>query len=113
VDLMMEKDKLSSLGDTTHPKSFPPLSTPVTTVGNAPGKTSYANITGKPSEKKVNIRTLFTPGGNGIDVVVPMDSIHAISDRFANTTYGFILGKKAAYPIVVNYVRNTWAPLMD
>ncbi|GKB55723.1 RNA-directed DNA polymerase, eukaryota, reverse transcriptase zinc-binding domain protein, partial [Tanacetum coccineum] len=35
-------------------------------------------------------------------------SIHAISDRFANTTYGFFLGKKVAYTVVANYVRNTW-----
>ncbi|GJU51166.1 putative reverse transcriptase domain-containing protein [Tanacetum coccineum] len=102
------KDMLSSLEDTTVSKSFPPLSTPVTTAGNAPGKSSYANITSKPSGKKVNVRTLFTPGGNRIDVVVPVDSIHAISEPFANTPYGFFLGKKVAYPVVANYVRNTW-----
>nr|GEV48984.1 hypothetical protein [Tanacetum cinerariifolium] len=90
VDLMMEKDKLSSLEDTTVLESFPPLSTLVTTAGNALGKSSYANITGKPNGKKVNVRTLFTPGGNGIDVVVLVDSIRAISERFSNTTYGSI-----------------------
>ncbi|GKE41491.1 cytokinin dehydrogenase 3-like protein [Tanacetum coccineum] len=95
---------------TTVMGSFPPLSTlGTTTAGNAPGKSSYANITGKPSGKKVNVHTLFTPGGNGIDVVVPVDSIQAISERFANTAYGFFLGKKMAYPVVANYVRNTWA----
>ncbi|GJW09243.1 hypothetical protein Tco_1575070 [Tanacetum coccineum] len=108
VDMMTKKDKLSSLEDTTVPESFPPLSMPVSTVGNTPGKSSYANITGKPSGKKVNVRTLFTPGGNEIDVVVPVDSIRAISKRFANKTYGFFLGKKVAYPVVANYVRNTW-----
>ncbi|GJY12216.1 RNA-directed DNA polymerase, eukaryota, reverse transcriptase zinc-binding domain protein [Tanacetum coccineum] len=60
--------------------SFPPLPTQVTTsAGNAPGKSLYANITGKPSGKKVNVHTLFTPGG-----------------------------KKVAYNVVANYVRNTW-----
>ncbi|GJX30736.1 putative reverse transcriptase domain-containing protein [Tanacetum coccineum] len=62
----------------------------------------------KPSGKKVDVHTLFTPGGNGIDVVVLVDSIYAISERFANTAYGFFLGKKVAYPVVANYVRNTW-----
>ncbi|GJV20595.1 hypothetical protein Tco_1369615 [Tanacetum coccineum] len=66
-------------------------------AGNASDKSSYANVTGKPSGKKLNIRTLFIPGGNGIDVVVPVESIRAISDRFANTTYGFFLGKLVAY----------------
>ncbi|GJY28054.1 hypothetical protein Tco_0403821 [Tanacetum coccineum] len=32
----------------------------------------------------------------------------AISECFANTNYGFFLGKKVAYPVVANYVRNTW-----
>ncbi|GJY52043.1 retrotransposon protein, putative, ty1-copia subclass [Tanacetum coccineum] len=86
----------------------PPLPTEVTSAGNAPGKSSYANITGKPSGKKVNVCTFFTPEGNGIDVVVPVDSIRAISERFANKAYGFFLEKKVAYPVVANYVRNTW-----
>ncbi|GKE46239.1 retrotransposon protein, putative, ty1-copia subclass, partial [Tanacetum coccineum] len=75
---------------------------------NAPGKSSYANVTCKPSGKKVNFHTLFTPGGNEIDVFVLVDSIRAISERFYNTAYGFFLGKKVAYPVVANYVRNTW-----
>ncbi|GKC39180.1 hypothetical protein Tco_1051564, partial [Tanacetum coccineum] len=99
------KEALGTNHDTSIPKvvnevgkddvmeSFPPLSTPVTTTaGNAPGKSLYANITGKPSGKKVNVRTLFTPRGNGIDAVVLVDSIRAISERFANRTYGFFLG---------------------
>ncbi|GJV91858.1 putative reverse transcriptase domain-containing protein [Tanacetum coccineum] len=99
--MTVEMQKKSSLEDTTVLGSFPPLS-------NAPGKSSYANVTGKPSGKKLNIRTLFTPGGNGIDVVVPVDSIRAISERFGNTAYAFFLGKKVAYPVVANNVRNTW-----
>ncbi|GJR87573.1 cytokinin dehydrogenase 3-like protein [Tanacetum coccineum] len=104
VDMMVEKEKISSLEDTTVPESFPTLTTSVTTTaGNAPGKSSYANITGKPSGKKVNIHTLFTPGGNRIDVVVLVDSIRAISERFANTAYGFFLRKKVAYPVAANF----------
>nr|GEV60429.1 hypothetical protein [Tanacetum cinerariifolium] len=49
------------------------------------------NTPGKPSGKKVNVRTLFTPKGNGIDVVILVDSIRAISERCANTCYGFFL----------------------
>ncbi|GKB13816.1 hypothetical protein Tco_0847739 [Tanacetum coccineum] len=113
VDMMVEKEKISSLDDTTVPESFPTLTTPdTTTAGNALGKSTYANITGKPSRKKVNVHTLFTPGGNGIDVVVPVDSIRAISERFANTAYGFFLGKKVAYPVVANYplILMKWHP---
>ncbi|GJY05453.1 hypothetical protein Tco_0371393 [Tanacetum coccineum] len=49
----------------------------------------------------------FTANPNK-DVVVPVEFIRAISERFANTTYGFFLGKRVAYPVVANYVRNTW-----
>nr|GEZ64263.1 hypothetical protein [Tanacetum cinerariifolium] len=63
VDMTVEIEKLSSVEDTIVLGSFPPLSTPViTTTGNDPDKSSYANVTGKPSGKKLNIRTLFTPG---------------------------------------------------
>ncbi|GKE32169.1 hypothetical protein Tco_1451491, partial [Tanacetum coccineum] len=109
VDMMVDMDKLSSLEDTNVLGSFPPLSTPdITMASNAPDKSSYANVTGKPSGKKMNIRTLFTTGANRIDVVVPVESIRAISECFANTSYGFFLGKRVAYPVVTNYVRNTW-----
>nr|GEY34102.1 hypothetical protein [Tanacetum cinerariifolium] len=88
---------------------YPPLPTQeANSVANAPVKPFYATATGKPNGKKVNVRTLFTLGDNGIDVVVPVDSMRAISARFANTAYGFFLGKTVAYPVVANYVRNTW-----
>nr|GEV62501.1 hypothetical protein [Tanacetum cinerariifolium] len=77
-------------------------------AGNALGNPSYSTATCKPSGKKVNVHTLFTPEGNRIHVVVLVDSIRAISERFANTTYGFFLGKKVAYLVVANYIRNTW-----
>ncbi|GJU80203.1 retrotransposon protein, putative, unclassified [Tanacetum coccineum] len=43
-----------------------------------------------------------------VDVVVPVESIRAISERFANKAYGFFLVKHVAYPLVANYVRKTW-----
>ncbi|GJY53315.1 retrotransposon protein, putative, ty1-copia subclass [Tanacetum coccineum] len=112
VDETMKKEKQSSLVDTTGLGSYSPLHTQeTTTAGNTAGKSSYANVTGKPSETKVNFHTLFTPGSNGIDVVVLVESIRAISKRFANTAYGFFLGKRVAYLVVSNYVRNTWGSM--
>ncbi|GKC35981.1 putative reverse transcriptase domain-containing protein, partial [Tanacetum coccineum] len=37
------------------------------------------------------------------DVAVPLESIRAINERFANTAYGFFLGKRVAYHVVANY----------
>nr|GFA02610.1 RNA-directed DNA polymerase, eukaryota, reverse transcriptase zinc-binding domain protein [Tanacetum cinerariifolium] len=64
--------------------------------------TSYANLfTARLSRKAMNFRTLFTPGGNGVDVVVSVESIRAIRARFANTVYGFFLGKRVAYQLLL------------
>nr|GEZ29850.1 hypothetical protein [Tanacetum cinerariifolium] len=82
--------------------------TPNISTDNLNKGTSYANLfTGVSIEKSVNFRTIFTPEGNRIDVVLPVESIRAISERFANTAYGFFLGKRVAYHVVTNYVRNT------
>ncbi|GJT38091.1 hypothetical protein Tco_0937956 [Tanacetum coccineum] len=71
--------------------------------------TFYDNLfTGGSSRKAMNFRTLFTPRDNGVDVIVLVESIRAISEQFANTAYGFFLRKRVAYPVVANYVRNTW-----
>ncbi|GJY15220.1 hypothetical protein Tco_0385642 [Tanacetum coccineum] len=97
------KEKQCPVVNITSLGSYPPLPTQATSsAGNAPGKCSYANITCKPSGKKLNIRTFLTPEGNGIDVVVSVESIQATSERFVNTTYGFVLGKRAAYRVVAN-----------
>ncbi|GKE98296.1 hypothetical protein Tco_0021647, partial [Tanacetum coccineum] len=110
------KEKQSCLVDTTTLNventglnSYPPLPKQRSTPGgNSLGMSSYVNVTSEPSRKTLNFRTLYTPRGNGIDVVVPVESIRTISDRFANTAYGFFLGKRLAYLVVANYVRNTW-----
>nr|GEW04907.1 zinc knuckle CX2CX4HX4C [Tanacetum cinerariifolium] len=46
-----------------------------TSVGNTPGMSSYANVTGEPSRKALNFCNLFKLGGNRIDVVVLVESI--------------------------------------
>nr|GFB47351.1 hypothetical protein [Tanacetum cinerariifolium] len=72
------------------------------------GPTSYAKLgTGEPSRKSVNTRILIAPVGNKADVAIALESIRAISEWFANTSCGFLLGKRVAYPVVANYVRNT------
>ncbi|GKB05926.1 hypothetical protein Tco_0834121, partial [Tanacetum coccineum] len=79
--------------------------TPSKSTANPNKGTSYANLfTGGPSRKAMNFRTLFTPRGNRVDVVVSVESIRAISERFANTAYGFFLGKCVAYLVVANYL---------
>ncbi|GJZ40903.1 hypothetical protein Tco_0587789 [Tanacetum coccineum] len=61
------------------------------------------------SRKSVNFCSLTPLVGNGDDVVIPSESIQAISERFVNSAYGFFLGKRVAYHVVVNCVKNTWS----
>ncbi|GJX15724.1 hypothetical protein Tco_0216556 [Tanacetum coccineum] len=76
-----DMDKLSYLDDTTVLGSFSPLSTPVSTMaGNAPGKSSYANVT--------------------------VESIRAISDCFVNTAYGSMDGLDAMLKNGPWFIRN-------
>nr|GEX07784.1 reverse transcriptase domain-containing protein [Tanacetum cinerariifolium] len=80
--------------------------TPSNSTSNPNKGTSYAKLfTGKSSRKSVNFRTLITPARNEIDVVVPLESVRASSERFVNTTYSFFMEKWVAYFIVANYVK--------
>nr|GEW20494.1 RNA-directed DNA polymerase, eukaryota, reverse transcriptase zinc-binding domain protein [Tanacetum cinerariifolium] len=58
------------------------------------------------SWKSVNFCTLYTLAGNGMDVYVSKESVCVVNERLNNIVYGFFLGKH--YPIVENYVKNTW-----
>ncbi|GKA47357.1 hypothetical protein Tco_0740240 [Tanacetum coccineum] len=83
--------------------------TPISSIVDPKLGTSYDKLfTKERSRKSVNFRTLITPAGNGADVTVMLESIRAISERFVNMAYGFFLGKRVAYLVVANYVRNTW-----
>ncbi|GJU92351.1 putative reverse transcriptase domain-containing protein [Tanacetum coccineum] len=74
------------------------------------GPTSYAKlVTSEPSRKSVNFRSFIASGGNEADMAILLEYIRAISKRFANTTYGFFSRKWVAYPVVANYVKNTWS----
>ncbi|GKF10462.1 hypothetical protein Tco_0048388, partial [Tanacetum coccineum] len=84
IDEPVVKEKQSSLVDTSIP------------IVEKSGLSSYPPLPTQGSTSAGN-----TP-------VVPVESIRAISERFANTAYGFFLGKRVAYPVVANYVRNTW-----
>nr|GEV90334.1 hypothetical protein [Tanacetum cinerariifolium] len=59
------KSSLSHMVNPTDLGLYPPLPMQETaSAGNAPSKSSYANVTSKPSGKKLNFCTFFTPGNN-------------------------------------------------
>ncbi|GJV89038.1 hypothetical protein Tco_1532976 [Tanacetum coccineum] len=73
----------------------------------------HGNVTGEQVVKEKQSSLLIrgstlagnSPGGNRIEVVMSVESIRAISERFANTAYGFFLGKRMAYPGMSSYAR--------
>nr|GEU60824.1 hypothetical protein [Tanacetum cinerariifolium] len=61
---------------------------------------------------KVNFRTLFNEENvEDADFVLPKENVEMAHARFANSLVGFFVGKRVAFPLVQNYVNNTWSKL--
>nr|GEZ23686.1 hypothetical protein [Tanacetum cinerariifolium] len=92
------------------------------TVGNIWGTTevnenhegtntkSFVNVvTGTKPNSKINFRTLFNEERvENSDFVLPMANVVAAKNKFANSLVGIFIGKRVAFPLVKNYVTNTW-----
>ncbi|GJU23244.1 zinc knuckle CX2CX4HX4C containing protein, partial [Tanacetum coccineum] len=71
---------------------------------------SYAAMMGSTSNKRVNIKSLVHENGvPGAHIALPKESVDEIANKFANTLYGYFIGRKHAFQIVDNYVKNAWA----
>nr|GEV61536.1 hypothetical protein [Tanacetum cinerariifolium] len=61
---------------------------------NTKGAVSFVKlVTDEPSRKNVNFCTLLAPAGNEADVAISLESVRVVSEHFANSVYGFFLGK--------------------
>ncbi|GKB62774.1 hypothetical protein Tco_0918960 [Tanacetum coccineum] len=90
-------------------EDVPPIVEPVATEVQSPlmDKTNAVN-TGGGSYLPLPTKGTTPPGNTP---VVLVESIRAVSDRFANSAYGFFLGKRVAYPVVANYLGTRGAGL--
>ncbi|GJS72434.1 zinc knuckle CX2CX4HX4C containing protein [Tanacetum coccineum] len=72
---------------------------------------SFASVLqNKPNKKIVKITELRNDiNVDGAAVAIPYEAVEEVSSRFTNTLYGFFIGKRLAFPLVENYVKNTWA----
>ncbi|KAJ0615164.1 hypothetical protein HanIR_Chr02g0070901 [Helianthus annuus] len=72
---------------------------------------SFANVVKNPKENiKVNFRAMESSEVvDGADVVIPLTSVKQVTDRYANTLYGYFLGKRLAFPVVDFFAKNNWA----
>ncbi|GKC03824.1 hypothetical protein Tco_0995434, partial [Tanacetum coccineum] len=72
-------------------------------------KVSFASILNKqPVKKVVRIVELRNEEvAEGAVVALPFEAVEEVSARFTNTLYGYFIGKRLAFPLVENYVKNT------
>ncbi|GJS32606.1 retrovirus-related pol polyprotein from transposon TNT 1-94 [Tanacetum coccineum] len=72
-------------------------------------KTFAAAVVTEKTNPKVNFRSLFNEDKvEDIDFVLPIENVMAAQHRFNNSLVGFFVGKGVAFPLVKNYVTNTW-----
>ncbi|KAJ0942865.1 hypothetical protein HanPSC8_Chr03g0097231 [Helianthus annuus] len=71
---------------------------------------SFANAVKNSQEKvTVNFREMESSEVvDGADVVIPLASVKQVTDRYANTLYGYFLGKRLAFPVVDYFAKNNW-----
>ncbi|GJV22645.1 zinc knuckle CX2CX4HX4C containing protein [Tanacetum coccineum] len=62
-----------------------------------------------PSKSKANFRSLFLENlSEGANFSIPRKVVETVSTQFANTLYGYFIGKCMAFLIVEYYVQNNW-----
>ncbi|GKA57467.1 zinc knuckle CX2CX4HX4C containing protein [Tanacetum coccineum] len=68
------------------------------------------NVNNKLAQKMVKISELHNSEFvEGVALVIPLEAVEKVGTNFANTLYGYFIGKRLAYHLVENYVKNTWA----
>nr|GEX46643.1 hypothetical protein [Tanacetum cinerariifolium] len=86
-------------------------SIPTVTEVKAVVKPLFASVIKEKTPRKViKIRKLRSQEVvNGASVTLPFEAMEEVNARFSNTLYGYFIGKRLAYPLVENYVKNAWA----
>ncbi|GJZ23632.1 reverse transcriptase domain, reverse transcriptase zinc-binding domain protein [Tanacetum coccineum] len=64
----------------------------------------------QPLKKVVKIKEMRSEENvEGAAVTLPFEAFEAVNARFINTLVGYFIGERLAYPLVENYVKNSWA----
>nr|GEW13022.1 hypothetical protein [Tanacetum cinerariifolium] len=82
----------------------------VTKPSNSSNCGSFASVVQHNALKKV-VKVLELHNKvtvHGAAIVILLEAVKEVSARFENTLYGYFVGKKLAFPLVENYVKNTW-----
>ncbi|GJW57423.1 SPX and EXS domain-containing protein [Tanacetum coccineum] len=73
-------------------------------------KVSFASLLKKPMPSKAVRLSMMKNAKSviGANVAIPLPAVEEVSKRFENTLYGYFIGKRLAFPVVENYVKNAW-----
>ncbi|GJR96004.1 hypothetical protein Tco_0268178 [Tanacetum coccineum] len=73
-------------------------------------KQSFSRVvTNEKPKLKVNFRALYSKEKvEKSNFVLPVEAVNIAQNRFANYLVGFFVGRTIAFPLVKNYVTNTW-----
>nr|GEW77521.1 hypothetical protein [Tanacetum cinerariifolium] len=67
------------------------------------------NKSGSKPSSKLKFRALFNEEKvENTDFVILMENVIAVKNKFSNLLVGFFIGIRVAFPLVQNYVTNTW-----
>nr|GEU79025.1 hypothetical protein [Tanacetum cinerariifolium] len=79
--------------------------------GGSNNKHSFAVVVSNESNpKKVNFRAFFNSESmEDSDCVLPIASIQAVKHKFENSLVGYFMGKSVTFPLIKNYITNTWS----
>ncbi|GJX37958.1 hypothetical protein Tco_0251261 [Tanacetum coccineum] len=71
---------------------------------------SFAHVLNNNPSSKSKFRSLLNSEKvENADVVLPLATFTAAQQRYANSLVGYFVGKNVAFPLVQNYVSNTWS----
>ncbi|GJX74351.1 hypothetical protein Tco_0312946, partial [Tanacetum coccineum] len=71
---------------------------------------SFADVLNNNPSSKSKFRSLLNSEKvENADVVLPLATFTAAQQRYANSLVGYFVGKNVAFPLVQNYVSNTWS----
>ncbi|GKE16433.1 retrovirus-related pol polyprotein from transposon TNT 1-94 [Tanacetum coccineum] len=69
---------------------------------------AYVVNTDKPATKSKFRTLLNSEKVANANIVLPMATLTSAQKRYANSLVGYFLGKNVVFPLVQNYVTNTW-----
>ncbi|GKB80034.1 hypothetical protein Tco_0946929 [Tanacetum coccineum] len=86
------------------------LDTIVNTSSIPQPKSFVSALNAEKKTPKINFRVLFNEDHvDNADFVLLVENVEIAHNRFANSLVVFFVGKSVAFPLVQNYVINTWS----